>query len=165
MITWLTLQQMQMTLTFSQGRYGRQTTSARLRPFGLASLGLSRGSKPMMKASQKTLSFLCAYATFACAQGHKLLNDFKTLKSKPQKLKPPSGQSSKAKALRCAQLQKHKGESLKTQGTSVPSDTKVLILSGTSTQRALRLNECFAIPLVKYELQIILGARSSCLAG
>lgn len=113
MMTWLTLQQMQMTLTFSQGRYGRQTTSARLRPFGLASLGLSRGSKPMMKASHKTLSFLCAYATFACAQGHKLLNDFKPLKSKSQKLKPPSGQASKAKALRCAQLQKHKSESLK----------------------------------------------------
>ena len=40
-------------------------------------------------------------------------NDFKTLKSKSQKLKPPSGQTSKAKALRCAQLQKHKSESLK----------------------------------------------------
>jgi hypothetical protein len=69
----------------------------------------------MMKASQKALSFLCAYATFAYAQGHKLLNDFKTLKSKSQKLKPPSGQSSKAKALRCAQLQKHKSKSLKTK--------------------------------------------------
>jgi hypothetical protein len=68
----------------------------------------------MMKASHKTLSFLCAYASFAkTAQGHKLLKDFKTLKSKSQKLKPPSGQASKAKALRCAQLQKHKGESLK----------------------------------------------------
>lgn len=88
MMTWLTLQQMRMTLTFSQVRYRRQFTSARLRPFGLASLGLSRGSKPMMKASHKTLSFLCAYASFAYAQGHKLLNDFKPLKSKSQKLKP-----------------------------------------------------------------------------
>jgi hypothetical protein len=97
-MTWLTLQLMQTTLTFSHGRYGRQSTSARLRPFGLASLGLSRGSKPKMKASHKTLSFLCAYASFAYAQGHKLLNDFKTLKSKSQKLKPPSGQASKAKS-------------------------------------------------------------------
>ena len=129
MMTRLTLQQMRMTLTFSQERYRRQATSARLRPFGLASLGLSRGSKPKMKASHKTLSFLCAYATFACAQGHKLLKDFKPLKSKSQKLKPPSGQSSKAKALRCAQLQKHKGESLKTQGTSVPSVTEAFSLT------------------------------------
>lgn len=128
-MTWLTLQQMQMTLTFSQGRYGRQSTSARLRPFGLASLGLSRGSKPMMKASHKTLSFLCAYATFACAQGHKLLNDFKPLKSKSQKLKPPSGQASKVKALRWRSATKAKKREPQTQGTSVPSVTEAFSLT------------------------------------
>lgn len=128
-MTRLTLQQMRMTLTFSQVRYGRQSTSARLRPFGLASLGLSRGSKPMMKASHKTLSFLCAYATFACAQGHKLLNDFKPLKSKSQKLKPPSGQTSKAKALRWRSATKAKKREPQTQGTSVPSVTEAFSLT------------------------------------
>ena len=90
-----------MTLTYRMASYGRQQASALWSPFGSASLPFRHCSKPKMKASYKTFSFLMSYASFAnCAQGHKYL---------------------------CKTLKPFRVKSLKIKSTSVPSDKKAYL--------------------------------------
>ena len=98
----LTLQQMQTTLTFSRGRYGRQFTSAWLRPFGLASLGLSRGSKTNDESFANYTQLSPVLMPLRIRSGTKAIKmkDPKPVRVKSQKIKRFAALSYKSKKLR-----------------------------------------------------------------